>query len=197
MNRFLLAAAILAASAAPGAAAIVTVTDFTAVGAGITANPTSDLATAASVGVTTWMVNEVVDSIGGLGNGDILTMTNPIATTIAAPILISWDGGVFADSLITTSVNFIGDELDIVAHGILTGPGVPAGTAGVLDLAFTQAGGAGDLISGSGSFTATTGSVGMGTVPEPPTWAMLLVGFALMGGFVWRKSEAPRLTPLV
>jgi hypothetical protein len=190
MNKFLLAAAILAASAAPSAAGLVTVTDFTADAAGVTSNPTSDLATATQVGVTTWTVAEVVDSIGGLVNGTILTLTNPLSTAIGATIDISWDGGLFHDATKTTNVSFIGDELDIAGAGTLFGPGVAAGTKGVLDLSFTQAGGAGDLISGSGSFVASN------AVPEASTWAMLIVGFGLMGGFAWRKSAAPRLTLL-
>ena len=191
MNRFLLAAAILAATVASSAAAtIVTETDFTAVANGVTANPSSDLATATSIGVTTWMAQEVVDPLGGLDGGDDLTMTNPLSTAIGSFITISWDGGAFHDTTKTSGVSFVGDILDITGSGTLFGPGVTPGTKGVLDLSFTQAGGAGDVISGSGSFTATS------SVPEPSTWAMLVIGFGLMGGFAWRKSAAPRLTAL-
>jgi hypothetical protein len=190
MNRFLMAAAFLAASAAPSAAAVITETDFTANAAGVTANPASDLATATTVGVTTWNAVEVVDPLGGLVGGDVLDLTNPLSTAIGSLITISWDGGVFHDTTKTSAVSFVGDELDIAGSGVLFGPGLPTGTKGVLDLSFTQAGGAGDVISGSGSFTATS------AIPEPSTWAMLIVGFALMGGVAWRKSAGLRLTPL-
>jgi hypothetical protein len=72
--------------------------------------------------------------------------------------------------LTTTSVAFDGTTLDIIGTGPLIGPGVPIHNDGILDLAFTQAGGAGEAISGSGSFTAS--------VPEPSTWAMMLLGLA-------------------
>jgi hypothetical protein len=196
MNRFLLAAALLLAAAAPSAAAIVTETDFTVNGNGVTANPDSDLATATSLGVTTWTANEIVDALGGLHNGDAITMTNPISTAIGAFITISWDGGAFTDTTKTSSVRFVGDELDLAGSGVLHGTGIPTNTLGVLDLSFTQAGGSGDLISGSGSFTATSGGVSS-SVPEPSTWAMMIIGFGLMGGFAWRKSAAPRLAGLV
>jgi hypothetical protein len=152
MNKLLLSVAFLASFAVPAAAGVVTVTDFTANAAGVTANPNSTLDGAASVGVTTWTAQEVVDPLGGLANGDVLTLTNPLSTAIGSFITISWDGGLFHDTTKTSGVSFVGDELDISGSGTLFGPGVKAGTNGVLDLSFTQAGGAGDLISGSGSF---------------------------------------------
>lgn len=188
MKLSLLATAFLALSVAPSAAGTVTVTDFTADAAGVTANPTSDLAVATSVGVTTWTVAEVVDPIGGLVNGDVLTMTNPISTAIGSLITISWDGGLFHDTTTTSGVSFVDDELDLSGSGTLFGPGGPLGT-GVLDLAFTQAGGAGDLISGSGSFTATN------SIPEPSTWAMLLIGAGFLAMFASRsrRRDNPRV----
>lgn len=167
----------------PAKAAIVIETDFTAVANGVTANPNSDLATATSVGVETWMAQEVVDPLGGLTTGTDLTLTNPIPTAIGGLITISWDGGTFSDITKTSGVSFVGDELDLTGSGILTGPGVPTNTKGVLDLSFTQAGGAGDLISGSGSFTATSG------VPEPSTWAMLILGGLML---TWASSSRKR-----
>jgi hypothetical protein len=189
MNRFLLGAALFAILTAPAAAGIVTVTDFTADAAGVTANPSSDLATATSVGVTTWTIAAVVDPLGGLSNGSTLTMTNPLSTAIGGFITISWDGGLFHDTTQTSGVSFVGDELDLSGSGTLFGPGVPTGTKGVLDLAFTQAGGAGDLISGSGSFTAST------PIPEASTWAMLLIGAGVLAMFASRsrRRDNPRI----
>jgi hypothetical protein len=181
--------AALVLAVTPAKSAVVTETDFTAAAMGVTANPASELETATTIGVTTWNAVEVVDPLGGLVGGDVLTLTNPLSTAIGSFITISWDGGLFHDTTKTSSVSFVGDELDIAGSGTFFGPGVKAGSKGVLDLSFTQAGGAGDLISGSGSFTATS------NVPEPSTWAMLIIGFALMGGVAWRKSAAPRLTP--
>jgi hypothetical protein len=183
--KFILSAALLGAiGVTPAQAGIITITDFTANAAGVTANPGNDLATASSVGVTTWTASAVVNPLGGLTSGAVLTLTNPLSTAIGGFIKISWDGGAFSDTTKTSGVSFVGDELDITGSGILTGPGVAAGTKGVLDLAFTQAGGAGDLISGSGSFVASN------AVPEPSTWAMLLVGFiGLAMGARFRRKE--------
>jgi hypothetical protein len=194
MKNLLLSAALLAAFTVPSAAAIVTETDFTTTANGVTANPDSDLATATSVGVTTWTANEIVDALGGLTNGDVITMTNPILTSIGSLITISWDGGAFSDTTKTNAVSFVGDELDISGDGILHGPGVPTGTVGVLDLSFTQAGGTGDLISGSGSFTATSSPVGAAPTPEASTWAMMLIGGGFLAMFATRSRK--RVTPL-
>jgi hypothetical protein len=172
MNKLFLSAALLTALTVPSAAAVITETDFTTNATGVLANPNDDLAIATSVGVSRWTANEVIDSLGGLAAGDLLSITNPLPTAIGGQITISWDGGVFTDTTTTHSVSFVGDELDLAGSGTLFGPGIPAGTTGVLDLSFTQAGGTGRLISGSGSFTATVGSA----IPEPSTWAMMLLG---------------------
>lgn len=34
------------------------------------------------------------------------------------------------------------------------------------------------------------------TIPEPSTWAMMLTGFALIGGFGWRRARTPRALSL-
>jgi hypothetical protein len=186
MNRLWLSVALLAALTSPSAAAVITETDFTANATGITANPNSTLDGATSVGVTTWTANEVVDPLGGLAGGSLLTLTNPLPTAIGGFITISWDGGTFSDTTKTSSASFVGDELDLSGSGILTGPGVPGGTVGVLDLSFTQAGGAGDLISGSGSFVASS------AIPEPSTWVMMLLG---AGGLAYAARSRKRDIP--
>jgi hypothetical protein len=192
MNRLLLAAAFLAATVAPGAAATIINTDFSANANGLSSLPGDDLAIATSIDVSNWIASSVPISLGGLVPGDTVTLTNPILTAIGSAITISWDGGAFTDTTKSTGVSFIGDTLDIVATGVLTGPGVPTNNFGTLDLAFTQAGGTGEAISGSGTFVDTT------TVPEASTWAMLVLGFGLLGGMAtWRRSTALRLTPLV
>jgi hypothetical protein len=174
MNKLLLSVAFLTSFAVPSVAGTVTVTDFTANAAGVTSFPTDDLAVASFVSVTSWTVAEVNDPLGGLDPGDAIAITNPISTAIGSTLTISWDAGAFSDTIKTSGVTFAGDTLDLVGSGRLTGPGVPTNTNGVLDLAFTQAGGTGELISGSGSFTASS------TVPEASTWAMILIG----GGFL-------------
>jgi hypothetical protein len=188
MNKLFLSAALLTALTVPSAAGVVLETDFTTNATGVLANPNDDLAVATSVGVSRWTTNEVIDPLGGLVPGDLLNITNPIPTAIGGLITISWDGGVFHDTTVTSAVSFVGDELDLAGTGTLFGPGVPTGTKGVLDLSFTQAGGTGELISGSGSFVATN------SVPEPSTWAMMLLGAV---GLVYaarsRKRDIPRI----
>jgi hypothetical protein len=192
MNRLLMSAAILAALSVPSAAGTIITTDFSANGSGISAAPGDDLAAATSISVASWLAATVPVPLGGLAPGDPVDLTNPILTALGSSVTISWDAGAFTDTLKETGVSFIGDTLDIVATGVLTGPGVPLDNTGTLDLAFTQAGGTGEAISGSGSFTATT------SIPEPSTWAMLALGFGLLGGVAsWRRSAAFRLTPLV
>jgi hypothetical protein len=188
MNKLFLSAALLTALTVPSAAAVITETDFTTNATGVLANPNDDLAVATSVGVSRWTTNEVIDSLGGLAAGDLLSITNPLPTTIGGQITLSWDGGVFHDTTTTSGVSFVGDELDLTGSGILTGPGVPAGTKGVLDLSFTQAGGTGDLISGSGSFVASA------AIPEASTWAMMLLGaVGLAYAARSRKRYIPRI----
>jgi hypothetical protein len=188
MNKLFLSAALLTALTVPSAAAVVTETDFTANATGVFANPADNLSAATSISVAAWTANEVVDPLGGLIGGDLLSLTNPLPTGIGGFITISWDGGLFHDTTRTSSVSFVGDELDLAGSGTLFGPGVPAGTNGVLDLSFTQAGGRGDLISGSGSFVASS------AIPEPSTWAMLLLGaVGLAYAARSRKRDIPRI----
>jgi hypothetical protein len=179
--------AALLALASPAYAGVVLETDFTTNATGVLANPNDDLAIATSVGVSRWTTNEVIDPLGGLVPGDLLSITNPLPTAIGGQITLSWDGGLFHDTTTTNAVSFVGDELDLAGSGTLFGPGVPAGTKGVLDLSFTQAGGTGNLISGSGSFTATNA-----TVPEPSTWAMLIIGAGLMASVGWNQRRQTR-----
>jgi hypothetical protein len=188
MNRLLITTAILVLSVTPGVAGTIITTDFSANGSGITSTPGDDLAVATDVSVAGWTVSSIPISIGGLAPGDPVDVTNPISTALGSSITVSWDAGAFSDTLKTTGVSFVGDTLDIVASGVLTGPGVPTVNDGVLDLAFTQAGGTGDAISGSGTFVDST------TVPEPSTWAMMLTGFALLGSVAWRRSAGRRPT---
>jgi hypothetical protein len=186
MNRLFLAAVLLASVATPAAAGTIITTDFSANGSGLTSLPGDDLAVATSIDVSNWTASSVPVSLGGLAPGDAVDLTNPILTALGSSITISWDAGAFSDTIKTTGVSFVGDTLDIVGKGTLTGPGVPVTNFGTLDLAFTQAGGTGEAISGSGTFVDTT------TVPEPSTWALLALGFGFLlwvGGKHGAKSQ--------
>jgi hypothetical protein len=185
MNRLFLAAVLLASVATPAAAGTIITTDFSANASGLTSLPGDDLAVATSIDVSNWTASSVPVSLGGLAPGDAVDLTNPILTALGSSITISWDAGAFSDTIKTTGVSFVGDTLDIVGKGTLTGPGVPLINFGTLDLAFTQAGGTGEAISGSGTFIDTT------TVPEASTWAMLVIGFAFLGWTAFHRR--PRL----
>jgi hypothetical protein len=78
--------------------------------------------------------------------------------------------------------------------------GLTNGSAGPLNAAagaFTA-----DALQYQIAFTAASQSFGGSaelttSVPEPSTWAMLMLGFGLFGCVSWRKSTVRRLTPLV
>jgi hypothetical protein len=186
MKRFLMAAALLAAmGAGPAHSALITVTDFSANAGGltVTSTPADTLATASTVSATSWTAAEVLIPLGGLAPGDAINLTNPIGASIGSTIAIAWDGGTFSDTLTTAAISKSGDTLDILAKGTLVGPGVVDNTT-ELDLAFTQAGGTGFAISGSGTYVAST-------VPELPTWAMIGLGLAGIALMTSRRRRTP------
>jgi hypothetical protein len=175
------AGALLAAGVAN--AGIVINTDFTTNAVGVTSTPGDNLSIATSISADDWLAAEVSNPLGGLIPGDVVTLTNPLSTAIGGLITISWDGGLFHDTTTTSGVSFVGDELDLTGKGTLFGPGLGAGANGILDLSFTQAGGAGSLISGSGSFVASS------AIPEPSTWAMFGLGFGFLAFVGFHKKR--------
>jgi|HubBroStandDraft_6_1064221.scaffolds.fasta_scaffold166861_2 hypothetical protein len=183
------AAALMAimAGAADANAAILTVTDFSANASGltVTSTPADTLSAATAVSAASWTAGQVLVPLGGLATGDAVSLSNPIDVSVGSHITLSWDGGTFSDTLTTTGLTFSGDTLDLFAAGVLTGPGVPGANHSELDLAFTQAGGTGFAISGSGTYVAST------TVPELSTWAMLGLGLAAIGLMKGRRAFRP------
>lgn len=93
--------------------------------------------------------------------------------------------------------------------GLISGIATAGGTPGVLDQTFdyTVTGGTGNFAGSLGSFVGTgtvdtrmppplvafdfTGDIIAGAVPEPSTWASLVLGFCLVGLALRRKSRRP------
>lgn len=174
MRRLLLSTALLAAFVTPGAAALLTVTDFTtdAASVSVVSTPPDDLV-AASLISGSWTAETVQVPLGGLAHGDPVTLTNPIHLAVGSTVSVSWDSGAFHDITTVASISSAADAIALDAHGELFGPGVGANTSN-LQLAWTQAGGTGFAISGSGSYTAQS------VIPETSTWIMLGIGFGAM-----------------
>ena len=93
-------------------------------------------------------------------------------------------------------------------QGALTGMATPSATPGIVDLLFnyTILSGTGRFLGATGSFTGTgtsnvqngppplvslafNGTVDAPAVPEPGTWAMLLLGFGLAGMAIRRRRR--------
>jgi hypothetical protein len=184
----LLAGAAALASIDSASAAIIAVTDFSADAAGVSvvSAPPNTLATATSLSAASWTAATVLIPLGGLATGDPVVLSNPIGVAVGDTIDLSWDSGTFHDTLTTTGFSFSGDTLDIASRGELVGPGVPLHNASALELAFTQAGGTGFAVSGSGTYIAST------VIPEPSTWAMFALGLGAMTLLGWRRKGGGR-----
>lgn len=103
--------------------------------------------------------------------------------------------------------NFTIDLGGDLLQGTLNGAATPSGTAGLSNLLFTYliSSGTGQFLGATGSFTGTgTADTRRGApsivtlnfraVPEPGTWAMMLVGFAGIG-VAMRRRGASALRP--
>ena len=184
MRSLFLSSVFLATFTVPGAAGIITVTDFTADAptVSVVSTPPDDLLAASLISAAAWTAETVAIPLGGLAHGDLVTLTNPIHLAVGSTIAISWDGGMFHDITTIGSITPSSDALALDATGELFGPGVGANKSN-LNLSWTQAGGTGFAISGSGSYTAES------TVPELSTWAMLAIGFGFIGWAAFRRSS--------
>jgi hypothetical protein len=112
-----------------------------------------------------------------------LTVTPTVTVSDGATIVVSFHIGsaAYTDSPKITAVTLVGNELDITARGDLMGPLVSPNIS-ELDLTFNQAGGRFNVITGSGTY-----STKFTLIPEPSTWAMMLIGFAGLGYAAFRR----------
>jgi hypothetical protein len=157
-------------------------------GGGSPITVTLDGTTSGAIGGKTWSYNSPVGGDIKPGTGNFpgtdnfsVTCTNATSGKICgSPLEFTVSGGSVANPLV------IGAPL---GGGLFTGDTI----AFVADLSIsgscgdkTCAAGTGLVGSGPGISTRTS------TVPEPSTWAMMLIGFAGLGYAGYRKASAPR-----
>lgn len=194
-NIFLAATGTLAlmASVASASAAVTTVLNFSEQGRGMTvvSSPPKDLATATSISSTSWIDPDTFTLVSPFtGTVTSFTLTNPVelsatgGTNLGTNVLTIVVGGVTYTDDLTETMNTYGQ---VVETGVLKGGTLPAtGLDSSLNISYTQSGGTGRGISGSATFIAYS------AVPEPATWAMLLMGFAGLGYTAFRRSAKNR-----
>lgn len=115
--------------------------------------------------------NLLTGSIGGAGGGTVAGTGS--------------SGGLSASSAVTYSSDFL-DFSNVLSNDLalsLTSivPGLSAGANQSLN-SFRA--------SGTGSFSSDPAPIPVGSVPEPATWAMLVLGFGLIGGHMRRRRVA-------
>jgi hypothetical protein len=191
MNKFVLAAAILAATAAPGAAAVLTsVEDVGSILNESLALPAEDTP-GSNIGFQEFFefslpTKETVTlsvSDSGFGNEQVVGgvfSVNTQTSTGPGPLFIP--AGALIDS--TPLNSFIGGQ------EALLGPNVLGAGAYFAELTGTS-GSSPIHLAIDGTVTAASG-VGATATPEPSTWAMLIVGFGFMawGAATRRKVRA-------
>lgn len=100
---------------------------------------------------------------------------------------ISILAGITDPSALTLSVFGIGGNLLATTNGVGGGSGPYSIVRGVADIAFFS-------IGGNDSFGVESVTIGdpiaaMGAVPEPATWAMLILGFGVIGAASRRRRQ--------
>ena len=120
-----------------------------------------------------------------VGGAPAVTFTDPIQV-----ILDQSDTGIGFEDL---SVDDILDEFNasFATYGLTTSIGPIVGSSGInAGSSFATTGGAFVLTSaGDATFTASTNAI-----PEPSTWAMMLIGFAGLGYAGYRRARAAHAT---
>ncbi len=142
----------------------------------VTSVPAADLATATVVSEPSWTVSTSTPVVTNFA------LSNPITLSVGSTIVVSFDigAGVYSDTLKITTDAVSGHTVSVTAVGLLTGPSA-ATSPTELDITFNQAGGTGHTITGSATYTAST-------VPEPATWAMMMLGFIGLGYAAFRRN---------
>jgi hypothetical protein len=200
MRNILLAAtgtlALMASVASANAAT--TILNFSEQGRGMTvvSTPADDLATATSISTKTWMFPDTFTLLPPFtGTVTSFTLSNPVDLSVSGGanlgtnVLTIVVGGVTYTDDLTETENTFGE---VVETGLLKGGALPAaGLDSSLNISYTQSGGKGKGISGSATFIAYA------PVPEPATWAMLLLGFTGLGYAAFRRSAKNRMFAVI
>lgn len=128
------------------------------------------------------------DTAAAEGNG---TRTNLLTVSFSnAELDASQNGGSFtfksnANSVITFSSDFLSFN-DLVSKDFsFSFSGADPTFSSVIGNS-----GRNIVFSGSGTFASDPAPVVIGTVPEPASWAMMVVGFGAVGGMVRRRQKA-------
>ena len=142
-----------------------------------------------------------------IGANSVVTgVTFTLNLTAFSPSWLSEIGVAFTDSAVTDGVLFtpgVEDDLpgtatytgslDLLAEGL----DFSVGADGILRLefyeSFDDSSVSPDGIWNSGTLTFTYDTVG-GAIPEPATWAMLILGMGAIGATMRRRQQAVRVT---
>jgi hypothetical protein len=134
----------------------------------------------------------------GYGTGPYLSVQGGDWETLNIPVSAGFkDIGIYVGSLDAyntliftladgTSVSYTGSYLGGLS-GAANGDQTAANTNGLFDFSFTKAVKSIEFQSTSDSFEIASISAG---VPEPATWAMLILGVAMIGFVARRRNEA-------
>ena len=135
----------------------------------------------------------LVSSFSGNHDGNALTFYN----ALTPPVQVSGGNLVYHGVPNTGGVDYIFDDLfPITVNGILTSTGSGAGqvfydisldSPGATQVDFFSVTPTGAYVFDNGTFTTQVA----GAVPEPSTWAMLLLGFAGVGFMAYRRKAKP------
>jgi hypothetical protein len=163
---------------------------------------TLDSSTAFDLDTSTFTVSAVgATDASGLAVGDTIPVSptdivygSRSSGTLSTPVVKTWTSlGTFDETL--TDVEAINrasaNPITIDLAGTITGPDFFAEPA-FLILSANQAGGPGSAISASLTNTSMTGASAILfplMIPEPSTWAMMLIGFAGLGFAGYRRDR--------
>jgi hypothetical protein len=153
---------------------------------------TLDVSTAFDLGGASLFVRTVgADDNSGLAVNDLVSiepMDLQYATSPFPSFTKSWTDPLGTFTEVLTSVKSINrgtpDAITVEFTGTLNGPGF-VDTSTLLIFTANQAAGPGGTITAS--FTETANSAGV--IPEPSTWAMMLIGLAGLGFAGYRRSR--------